>query len=188
MLILVASRKEAAAVERKEFGYAQVRDVPFELWRNKSHCVLITGIGLVNSALGFVWAIENLEFESVLNIGAAGATCALKNAKNFYGKFFEISNVKCLEPYNFGEYKLAPNGLNLVTSSRPVSTLEEREYAGKFGELVDMEGYALASVAALYNKKLSMLKMVTDFSSDCDISKNITMLRERLADIDGVWI
>ncbi|MFR6032888.1 MAG: hypothetical protein ACLUKN_06720 [Bacilli bacterium] len=62
------------------------------------------------------------------------------------------------------------------------------QYAGKFGQLVDMEGYAIARAAELFGKKLEMIKMLTDFSENCDISENITLLRDRLADCEGIWI
>ena len=61
------------------------------------------------------------------------------------------------------------------------------EYAGKFGELVDMEGYALASLAEVYGKKISMVKMVTDFSPDCDIFANIIKLSEKFAPVRELW-
>lgn len=188
MLILIASQKEAAAVERAEFGYRRIYSKPFEVWKNDTRVLIITGIGLVNASLAFSWAVDNIDFDKALNIGAAGATSALENSKELCGRFFKIAKVNCLEPYNFGELELAGEGASLVTSSRPVSTQKQREYAGKFGQLVDMEGYAIARAAELFGKKLEMIKMLTDFSENCDISENITLLRDRLADCEGIWI
>ena len=188
MLILVASQKEAAAVERAEFGYRRIYSKPFEVWKNDTRVLIITGIGLVNASLAFSWAVDNIDFDKALKRGAAGATSALENSKELCGRFFKIAKVNCLEPYNFGELELAGEGASLVTSSRPVSTQKQREYAGKFGQLVDMEGYAIARAAELFGKKLEMIKMLTDFSENCDISENITLLRDRLADCEGIWI
>ena len=94
----------------------------------------------------------------------------------------------CLEPYNEMAFRLGRAGRALVSSGSPVSTREEREYAGKFAPLVDMEGYALARAAEVFGKKISMVKMVTDFSHECDISGNIKKMSEKFAQMEGVWI
>ena len=93
-----------------------------------------------------------------------------------------------MEPYNDREFALAENGKTLATSSRPVVSYEDRKKAARLGELVDMEGYAFAAAAELFGKKLEMIKMLTDFSENCDISENITLLRDRLAGCEGIWI
>ena len=41
------------------------------------------------------------------------------------------------------------------------------------GELVDMEGWALACAAKAFSKKLYIRKILTDFSPECDIHSNI---------------
>ena len=51
-----------------------------------------------------------------------------------------------------------------------------------------MEGYALARAAEVFGKKISMVKMVTDFSHECDISGNIKKMSEKFAQMEGVWI
>lgn len=188
MLIFVATKKEAAALERADFGYERIASEPFEVWKNSTRTVIVSGIGLVNASLAFAWAAQNIEFETALNIGAAGATDALENAAERCGEFYEISDVVCLEPYNERKYELAKSGVRLATASRPVSTASERKHAAKFAELVDMEGYAFARAAAIWGKKIKMIKMLSDFSETCDISASIENLRNRLAECEGIWI
>ena len=91
MLILVASQKEAAAVERAEFGYRRIYSKPFEVWKNDTRVLIITGIGLVNASLAFSWAVDYIGFDKALNIGAAGSTSALENSKELCGRFFKIA-------------------------------------------------------------------------------------------------
>ena len=176
------------ALKTKEYKFEKICAEPFEVWRNRTKIVVITGMGLVAASAAFAWAAENFKFGEALNVGAAGLVRAGKGrGKIRLGESFKISSVACLEPYNERVFKLARSGKTLVSSSRIVSTAEEREYAGKFGELVDMEGYALASLAEVYGKKISMVKMVTDFSPDCDIFANIIKLSEKFAPVRELW-
>ena len=47
---------------------------------------------------------------------------------------------------------------------------------------------AFAWAAEVFGKKISMVKMVTDFSHECDISGNIKKMSEKFAQMEGVWI
>lgn len=186
--VFFATRMEAERVlAEKKFGYKQICAEPFRVWRNRRNLIVITGIGLVNASVAFAWAARKFRFGDVLNVGAAGAT-AFGGKPVEMGKFYKISKVVCLEPYNETAFRLGRAGRALVSSGSPVSTREEREYAGKFAPLVDMEGYALARAAEVFGKKISMVKMVTDFSHECDISGNIKKMSEKFAQMEGVWI
>lgn len=178
-----------SALKNKNYGFKKICEVPFEVWRNKSKIVVITGIGLVNASVAFAWATKKFKFEESLNIGAAGLSISKKMPKKIeLGKCFKISKVNCLEPYNNEVYKLGRVGKTLVSASRPISTTEERTYAGKFGELIDMEGYALARSASIFSKKIEMIKMLTDFSEKCDIHANILAFSEGFAKMEEIWI
>ncbi len=190
--VFFATRMEAEHVlAEKSFGYRQICAEPFRVWRNDKNIIIVTGIGLVNASLGFAWAVRKYKFDDALNIGAVGATITDKDrgpSESIMGKVYKISKVVCLEPYNEKVFKLGRSGKALVTSSRPVSTREERIYAGKFAPLVDMEGYAFARAAEIYSKNISMVKMVTDFSHECDIFDNIRKMAERFAAMKDIWI
>ncbi len=176
------------ALNKKLYGFKKEFEAPFEVWRNDTKRVIISGIGLVNASVAFAWAAREFDFENALNIGAAGLTYGDKNStKPELGHCYNIASVNCLEPYNERIFKIADDGKTLVTASRPISTLEQRKFAGTFGELVDMEGYSLARSAEIFDKKLSMIKMVTDFSQDCDIHANILELSKGFADMEEIW-
>ncbi len=187
MLIFCATTWECEESLNK-FHFKKELDTPFEVWCNGAKRVIITGIGLVNASVAFAWAVKNFDFSEALNVGAAGLTSRAENAsQDSLGQCYKISTVRCLEPYNELVFNIDEIGKTLVTASRPVSSLEERDYAGKFGELVDMEGYALARAASIFGKRISMLKMVTDFSQDCDIHANILSLSKGFAKMDEIW-
>lgn len=178
-----------SALKNKNYGFKKICEAPFEVWRNKSKIVVITGIGLVNASVAFAWATKKFKFEESLNIGAVGLAITKKMPKKIeLGKCYKISKVKCLEPYNDEVYKLGNSGKTLVSASRPISTTDERMRAGKFGELIDMEGYALVRSASIFSKKIEMIKMLTDFSEKCDIHANILRLSEDFAEMDNIWI
>ena len=178
-----------SALNDKNYGFKKICEAPFEVWRNGSKIVVITGIGLVNASVAFAWAVRKFKFTNALNVGAAGLSISEKTPKKIeLGKCYKISKVNCLEPYNQHVYKLGRGGKTLVSASRPISTFQERSYAGKFGELIDMEGYALARSADIFSKEISMIKMLTDFSEKCDIHANILALSEGFAKMKEIWI
>ena len=73
--VFMAMRSEAEeALMDRRFGFRLVRTEPFEVWRNDTRLVILSGIGLVNSSMAFAWAAKEFEFESAFNVGAAGAT------------------------------------------------------------------------------------------------------------------
>ena len=188
VVFVAADFEVRSVIDNAEFGYVKLRNTPFQVWRNATTAIVITGIGLANSAAAFHWAVGNFNFQNAINIGAAGLCSDDDSGKNLLGNFFQINTVKCLEPYNDRVFNLSEEGKSLVTSSRAVTTSEARLRASKFGELVDMECYALAYAAYICGKKLSALKLVTDFSPDCDIHANILALEHRMADLRSIWI
>ena len=194
----------------EKFEYKKVAEAPFEVWRNDTCRLIITGIGLTPAATGFAWACSEFDFEEALNVGTCGATSAVKcNLKEFshdepfkviselphervaevdFASAYEISRVSSIEPYSDKVFDLSPTGRTLATSSRPVSTAKRRALAGEKGDLVDMEGYAFAFAAEVFHKKISMIKLVSDFSEECDIMTNIRILSRRLSNIEGIFV
>ena len=204
----------------KKHRFSREISAPFEVWRNDSRRIVITGIGLTPAAAAFAWACRRFDFDEALNIGTAGATTASncvfepfdedaefdvlydgvsensaagsdgqtrKSAPLVFARAYGISRVSSIEPYSDRVFNLAERGRTLATSSRPVESLKRRTIAAAKGDLVDMEGYALAFAADVFGKKLSMIKMVSDFSQDCDINANIRKLSRRLANVRGIF-
>jgi len=191
--IFVATDLEIISVlENKEYGFKQVLEKPFRVWQNDTRILIETGIGLVNSAAAFYWAVEKFKFDEAINVGAAGlCICdgvSEDERKSMLAKFYDVKKVTCLEPYNDFSYELSESGKTLVSSSRTVESEADRKFAGLKGELVDMECYALARAADITGKKLIAKKLVTDFSAECDIFKNIRELQHHLAAEKSLWI
>ncbi len=207
-MIFCAADFEIPYVLQKH-NFKKICTSPFEVWQNDFSMLVLTGIGLTPATCAFAWACGKFDFDEALNIGTCGASAAVKcvlepfehdedfavisetpeekKPEVLFARAYEISEVCSIEPYSEKHFKLSETGRTLATSSRPVSTAKRREIAGEKGELVDMEGYALAFAAEVFGKKLSMIKLVSDFSEECDITENIKSLQKRLAHVIGVF-
>ena len=191
-VIFAAAKSEVGGVlNSPKFGYRMVSERPFEVWENPTKAVVITGIGLANAATAFAWAAGEYDFGFAVNIGAAGAASGKFGAADI-GAYFDITGIACVEPYCEAVYELGTLGgaraATLATSSRPASTAAQRARAAGFGELVDMEGWALARAAVAFSKKLFVRKILTDFSPECDIKAGILSVCASLKELENFWI
>jgi len=193
----------------KMHNFKKIYSEPFEVYQNDSAFLILTGIGLTPAATAFAWACSKFDFDEAINIGTCGASSAVecvlepfehtdpvyvisekpedKKPQVVFASAYEISEVCSIEPYTDKRFKLSDTGRTLATSSRPVASAKRRAMAGEKGELVDMEGYAFAFAAQVFGKKISLIKLVSDFSEECNINENIKSLQKRLAHVVGVF-
>ena len=188
-VIFAAAISEVGGVlNSPKFGYRRVSEKPFEVWENPTK---VAGIGLANAATALAWAAGEYDFDFAVNIGAAGAASGKFGAADV-GAYFDITRIACVEPYCETVYELGALGgartATLATSSRPASTAAQRARAAGFGELVDMEGWALARAAEAFSKKLFVRKILTDFSPECDIKAGILSVCAALGELENFWI
>ncbi len=118
---------------------------------------------------------------TIINAGVCGAL----NNRLERGAVYRVSMV------SIEELKAAVNvgigiGLKrLVSVEEPVFDPQRKKELSKFGELVDMEGYAIARVCEEFEIPCIMLKGVTDFgdvNGKDDIQKHIAPVSETVAD------
>ncbi len=118
---------------------------------------------------------------TIINAGVCGAL----NNRMERGAVYRVSMV------SMEELKAAVNvgvGLGLkrlVSVQEPVFQPERKKELSKYGELVDMEGYAVARVCEEHSIPCILLKGVTDFgdvNGKEDIQKHITPVSETVAD------
>ncbi len=180
--IFAATESEVESAIEK-FGFQLERAAPFRAYSNGSARLVISGIGLVNAALAYCWAERALEFSDSANIGAAGDV----SGKFALGDILRVGRVACVEPFDGEVFELPEGGAALASSARPAVSARARERASKFGDIVDMEAYSLVSAARLFSKDIEVVKLVTDFSPECDIRANIVKLRHLIAGLDEFW-
>ncbi|MDZ8117932.1 UbiA-like polyprenyltransferase [Pontiella agarivorans] len=118
---------------------------------------------------------------TIINAGVCGAL----NNRLERGGVYRVSMV------SMEELKAAVNvgvgiGLKrLVSVQEPVFQPERKKELSKYGELVDMEGYAVARVCEAHDIPCILLKGVTDFGDGNgkeDIQKHIAPVSETVAD------
>lgn len=128
--IFAASLWEIGGVLKSaEFSYEKVRETPYQVWENDTKTVVITRIGLANAATAFSWAASELDFESAINIGAAGAASQKFVAQDL-GKIFDVKSVSCIEPYCGEVFEMQTMGGCETANSRPPAGLSRRQRTG----------------------------------------------------------
>jgi 4-hydroxybenzoate polyprenyltransferase len=118
---------------------------------------------------------------SIINAGVCGAL----NNRVERGAVYRISQVsteKLAAAVNVG---MGVGLKKLVTVDEPVFQPDRKKELSRNGELVDMEGYAVARVCEEYNIPCIMIKGVTDFGDadgKADIQKHIAPVSETVAE------
>jgi adenosylhomocysteine nucleosidase len=156
--------------------------------------ILLCGIGKVKAALGCQVLIREHQAGRLINAGACGAL----QDRAEYAVLGLVRIVSAVEGDHtlFGKH-LAPvesagqigrtlPPARLVTSDHPVFEQEPRQRLGLLGEVVDMEGAAIARTAALYRVAWDMIKGVTDQAGPMDPKKfqhNLDAVSEKIADL-----
>lgn len=165
------------------------------------YTLMITGVGKVNATIMATIAAASKDCEAIINYGTAG--CLKTKYKN---RLLRIGVVKQrdmdarpqaelgvtpFEDTKFaGDLRISNSsdvslstGDNFVTSKPELKT-----------DLVDMEGYAIAKVAGMFNKPIVMLKYASDMA-DADApeewqknqAKGLDLFLEYLKDIESAY-
>lgn len=69
----VFAMKEEAEATIKDFGFKKITNIPFHIYKNENDYLLITTIGIMNSASAVMWANENYDIDEYYNLGLVGA-------------------------------------------------------------------------------------------------------------------
>ncbi len=150
--------------------------------------VLITGIGKLNAALSLSRTLQVKKFERIVNLGICGSLVSHFDV----GEVLAIYRVIEGDRDSFGEsLKLNLPSLDqrlpkavLVTQDRVIkTTIQKKQVLSMTGEVVDMEGFALAKVAYTFKIPFYCLKVVSDrvnTHSSKTILKNISPCSQKI--------
>ena len=175
---------------------AQVVDSrPFAVYHSGLHAgmrVVVSGMGKVAAAAAAQALILTGNVTRLINAGACGALCdnndlaignlvriseAIEGDHEIFGK--RLPPVTC-SPQEFGDLP----AMRLVTSDRPVFDSQIRAAFSQWGDVVDMEGAAIARVARYYQVPCTLIKGVTDNAQAYERRKlleNLTTVSEKIA-------
>ena len=142
---------------------------------------VICGMGLEAARVATEELIEKHEISLVINAGVCGAL--INRVER--GAVYRVSMVST-EHLKAGVNVGIGVGLKrLVSVDEPVFEPKRRKELSKYGELVDMEGYAVARVCEAHSIPCILIKGVTDFgdgSGKADIRTHIAPVSETVAE------
>ena len=156
---------------------------PLEVFHSDRFDLAIVGIGPVRSAIstGF---LSSMDHEAWVNLGVAGSLNDDYSFKDVLevGRCFSRDDKHPFDR-SCDEILLKEDGVSLVTVGKAIHNDNDRLSLGKEADLVDMEGYSIAMSAKMFDKKLRMLKVVSDDASDQSVEqvvKNIPECMQKL--------
>jgi adenosylhomocysteine nucleosidase len=177
----------AELVAEKPFQRYQSSDMPTAV-------IMISRMGKVAAAAAATALILEHQATRIINAGACGVLRDLPELP--VGQIVRITSAIEGDHEVFGrrpEPVLCHSTLwpdlpmaRLVTCDRPVFDLRRRNTCAKLGEVVDMEGAAIARVAHLYQVPCEMLKGITDSAQASErktLLQNLNVISERIAQL-----
>jgi adenosylhomocysteine nucleosidase len=156
--------------------------------------VLLTGVGKVSAAIAVTRLLASGERPSeIINLGTAGALrpglAGLHLISTVIQHDFNSPGIAALTGYTFGApLSVGPaGGPVLATGDIFVSDPDLRLLLAAQADLVDMEGYAVASAAAAFDVPIRMVKHVSD-EADAEASKNWASAVDHCARSLAAWL
>ena len=171
----------------------KLSEAPFSVFAvsgAKDAVAVVSGIGKVCAAAATAYLIDNYEVDEIINFGVCGATkSAFIQAKTaiiskVVNKDFDLH----LPAIEGGEPATQSIVLNTGKGDAVLYTSDAFTTSSENDGYFDMEGYAVAHVARLYNKKCLLIKSVTDIIDSgiqteqfiCNYDRTCGLLRETL--------
>jgi adenosylhomocysteine nucleosidase len=180
------SASQTVSIEKRPIPIYQVESLP---WLH----VAISGMGKVAAAAACQFLIREFKSVEIINAGAAGALVS--------GRRYTPGSLFCVTSTIEGDHELFGNNprpllsdgvtdwdlppARLVTCDIPVFDSQRRKVLAQKGDLVDMEGAAIARVAAMFNTPWSIIKGISDAAGPTDrdvLMGNLKMVSQKIGD------
>ncbi len=195
--IVFATHSEAQAffnrVQARPIGEKPFPAYEFQLPdRPEKIIAVISGIGKVTAALATQHLITTHRADHIINAGVCGAVAddiapgeVFCVTHSMEGDVLIRNATTVTYPSDCLGFEDLP-AARLITGDKPICNLEKRSRCAELGELVDMEGAAVAKTCNLAGIRVNLIKVVSDFadeSTEVDIKQN---LPEACARLSGV--
>lgn len=198
-LVLATEREARPLLDR--LAATAMTEFPFGLWRGtlggrgEAVRMLVTGMGKVAAAAATAALLSTTEIDRVVNLGACGALvdrddlvpgalCQVRRVVEGDHRGFGARPAAALDCATVDAPHLVQ--VDLVTTDRPVFEDRRREALAAHGQVVDMEGAAVARTAAWFSTPCTLLKGVTDPAGSGDrhqLMTNLDGVADALADL-----
>jgi adenosylhomocysteine nucleosidase len=160
---------------------------------------LVTGVGKVRAATATAWVCGRVSPGVLLNVGTAGAlrpgvpVDQVLEVGTVIQHDLDGASIARLIGVDPGPPLVLTDGPHvLATGDRFVSSVAERDELARHADLVDMEGYAVASAARQLGVPVRLAKVVSDDASDgaalswtAALTRASELLRGWLDDLDA---
>lgn len=152
--------------------------------------IMVSGIGVDAARKGTEQLITAHGATSILNTGI----CGLVAGNHKVGDIFRVSHTRFWDDPKDDSWECGSGGFGdfpvgrLTTCAEAVFDPEQRAIIGQWGQLVDMEGAAVAETSAEYGIPVCLLKGVSDTAGEGGremLMSNIDAVSEALAAV--VW-
>lgn len=156
---------------------------------------VVTGIGKINAAVSLAGELATGKYDRVVVLGTAGVVADGAHRPDM-DTIYQITEVlqhdfplptEALRPH--GAVLLPQQQLTMATGDVFVSDDHQRlQIAGLGATLVDMEGYAYASVCERFNVPLQIFKVPSDFAdSNTTIDDWFAVVARKSAQLRAFW-
>lgn len=152
------------------------------IFSKKDDILILSGEGVSNtiSTLTSIISSYKESISRILNFGIAGRLDPQLRLNKCYSINSVIMNKKSYELDSDGE------GISCVTSHHQISNESDARRILKLGQVVDMELWAVADVAASFGISVQSVKLISDDASQAiplnEVLKNVKFYSERLFD------
>jgi nucleoside phosphorylase len=149
--------------------------------RPDHYIVTISGMGMEAAHAATRKLIEEQGVSRIVNAGVCGA---LDDALA-RGSVFPVSEVLTEDHRDSVSLQPAPHGKRLVSVDQPVFQAERKAKLATFADLVDMEGFAIATQCQVHRIPCVLIKGVTDFGDakgKADIKKHIACVSKKVTE------
>lgn len=188
-LILFAHPAEAAATLKR----LEAQETSPGLYRSESLLILISGMGSLQAACGVVQFAGIID--EVWNVGVCGSLNDHLEPESFHwvgrvGKHLLLPEGSSDHAHRLSHSVHPPldngDGARLLTSDYPIYGAKLRKELARAFDLVDMEGYGVATAAKKLGIPYQIGKIVSDRAEEGEweaLRKRLPTLSERLADL-----
>jgi adenosylhomocysteine nucleosidase len=183
MIALIAATEREAGPLLTRLGAVEIQRSFFPTWRavvtqsHKEIRLVVSGVGKVAAAAATANLLTQTDVNWLINFGACGVLVDRGDLKP--GTLCQAVQAVEGDHLGMGDRPVAPvdchplerTGLtpvNLVTVDRPVFDIEWRAGLAASGQVVDMEGTAVARTAARFGVPATLIKGITDTAESGD--------------------
>jgi adenosylhomocysteine nucleosidase len=183
MIALMAATEREARPLLTGLAAEEIQQSPFQTWRaaaaegHNEVCLVVSGVGKVAAAAATANLLGQSDVDWLINFGACGAL--VDRGDLVPGALCQAAQAVEGDHLGMGDrpadpvdcHLLEKEGLApvvLVTVDRPAFAADWRERLATRGQVVDMEGAAVARTAAWFGVPCTLIKGITDTAGSAE--------------------